>query len=486
MSLIRGVLLAGQFRTQHELNTMSADDQRNTLIVEMAGHSNQPVPHFQSLNDFDLAGAGAAMVFLLKGGIRDATQLKTMSDDDQRNTAIVEIDAQTHLGGPQLQGLSNIDLVLLGLGQNLPGSLAPSSFISGVLLAGGFRTQHQLVAMSADDQRNTLIVEMAGHSNQPVPHFQSLNDFDLAGAGAAMVFLLKGGIRDATQLKTMSDDDQRNTAIVEIDAQTHLGSPRLQGLRTIDVVATALGVDPVFPVIRPRRHVFKVDSVEIIKKKSDDDHNDSDWLSIVVTVGNPITKDVQTLPAKLHHIGGNIPSGIIILPGTDVAASGGDDFVSDVFTAGDSDVVVVTYLLTNLGSSDAEEQFAQAVKVTDKVVQIVGPIAGAAIGLFFGTPGEGFKIGQQIAKGIDTAISALGDVFDFLGIHIGPPNCNGEVLHDTLTFQAGELAQAVNHPASREYTGPTKSDRCGGPPQSKVNFSVVRDVPKGGLFPTDA
>ena len=58
MSLIRGVLLAGQFRTQHELNTMSADDQRNTLIVEMAGHSNQPVPHFQSLNDFDLAGVG--------------------------------------------------------------------------------------------------------------------------------------------------------------------------------------------------------------------------------------------------------------------------------------------------------------------------------------------------------------------------------------------------------------------------------------------
>ncbi len=100
--------------------------------------------------------------------------------------------------------------------------------------------------MLADDQRNTLIVEMANHSNQPIAHFQSLNDFDLAGAGAAMVFLLKGPVpsRDATQLKTMADtDDQRNTAIVEVDGQTHLGA-RLQGLRTIDVVATALGVDP--------------------------------------------------------------------------------------------------------------------------------------------------------------------------------------------------------------------------------------------------
>ena len=35
MSLIRGVLLAGPFRTQHELGAMSAEDQRNTLIVEL-------------------------------------------------------------------------------------------------------------------------------------------------------------------------------------------------------------------------------------------------------------------------------------------------------------------------------------------------------------------------------------------------------------------------------------------------------------------
>jgi len=117
--------------------------------------------------------------------------------------------------------------------------------IRGALLAGGFRTHHDLLAMSADDQRNTLIVEMTKHSNQPGGHFQSLNDFQLAGAGAAMVFLLKGGIRDANALKTMSDDDQRNTAIVEVAAQTHLGN-RLQGLRTIDLVAIALGVDPAF------------------------------------------------------------------------------------------------------------------------------------------------------------------------------------------------------------------------------------------------
>jgi hypothetical protein len=72
MSLIRGALLTGVFRTHLQLLAMSADDQRNTLIVEMTKHSNQPVTHFQPLNDFQLAGAGAAMVFLLNGGIRNA------------------------------------------------------------------------------------------------------------------------------------------------------------------------------------------------------------------------------------------------------------------------------------------------------------------------------------------------------------------------------------------------------------------------------
>jgi Pretoxin HINT domain len=258
MNVIRGVLLAGGFRTHHQLIAMSADDQRNALIVEMANHSNQT--NYQSFSNDDLAGVGALMVFLLKAGICTPAQLRTISADDQRNIMIVEIDGSTQLGGT-LQGLSNLDLVLLGLGKNLPGSLDPSSFIRGVLLAGGIRTHHELVAMSADDQRNTLIVEMAGHSNQPIAHFQSLNNFELAGAGAAMVFLREGGIRDATQLKTISDDDQRNIAIVEVDGQTHLGA-RLQELRTFDVVATALGVDPIFFVPKPPLTPDKPDKPE--------------------------------------------------------------------------------------------------------------------------------------------------------------------------------------------------------------------------------
>jgi len=115
MSLIRGVLLAGKFRTQHELNRMSPEEQRNTLIVELSGRTNQSGAHFQAMNDFVLAGAGAVLVFLREAKIRTDRQLKAMSDDDQRNTLIVEIGAQTGLGS-KLQGLSNMDLVRVGLG----------------------------------------------------------------------------------------------------------------------------------------------------------------------------------------------------------------------------------------------------------------------------------------------------------------------------------------------------------------------------------
>src|SRR6185436_1614037 len=219
-AFIRGVLLAGKFRTQQGLNTMSREDQRNTLIVELSGRTNQPVAHFQAMNDATLAGAGAALVFLREGKIREDGVLKSMSDDDQRNTLIVEIAGQTHLPIPVLQSMGSIDLVGKAFDSTSPAvvTVPPSHAVSlarGVLLAGKFRTQQGLNAMSHEDQRNTLIVELSGRTNQPVAHFQAMDDATLAGAGAALVFLREGKIREDGVLKSMSDDDQRNTLIVE-------------------------------------------------------------------------------------------------------------------------------------------------------------------------------------------------------------------------------------------------------------------------------
>ena len=237
---IRGVLLVGRFRTQRQLNTMTHDDMRNTLIVELTNHSNQS--DYQAHDNDALAGMGAIMVFLRETGIRDDAALRKMSSDDQRNTMIVELDAQTG-AGRQLQGLSNMDLVLVGLGSDrlvhgqVPGSV--SSWIRGVLLLGRFRTHRQLNAMSHDNMRNTLIVELTNHSNQT--NYQAYNDAKLKGAGAVMVVIRTLGIRDDRALETMSIDDQRNTLIVELDAQTGLGRS-MQALSNLELALIPLGV----------------------------------------------------------------------------------------------------------------------------------------------------------------------------------------------------------------------------------------------------
>lgn len=236
----RGALLAGGFRTFRELAVMSHEDRRNTMIVELTNRTNQPVGHYQGMDDKTLGGTGALMVFIRMAAIRTDAEMKHMSDDDLRNTMIVEMAAssQTGLPVPVLQGMANLDLVLLGLGKN-------AAFLRGVLMAGRFRTFRELATMSHDDHRNTLIVELSNRTNQPVPHYQGLSDATLGGTGALMVFMRTSGIRSDADLKKMSDDDMRNTMIVEMAAknQTGFAGGVLQGLTNMQLVQLGLGWD---------------------------------------------------------------------------------------------------------------------------------------------------------------------------------------------------------------------------------------------------
>jgi hypothetical protein len=76
---LRGILLAGKWRTEEELNHTSTENKRNTLIVEMTQHTNQDGGHFQGMNDEALIGVGAVVVFLREAGIRDDDALKKLS-----------------------------------------------------------------------------------------------------------------------------------------------------------------------------------------------------------------------------------------------------------------------------------------------------------------------------------------------------------------------------------------------------------------------
>ena len=214
---------------------------RNTLIVELTGRTNQS--DYQAFDNDTLAGAGATLVFLRNAGLRSDAELRTMTADDIRNTTIVELDQQTGMGR-SLQALTSLELaqVVLGSDRAVRGVdlTAVSHWTRGVLLVGRFRGQRDLNRMSFDDMRNTLIVELTGRTNQT--DYQSYDDHRLAGAGAVLVAMRHMGIRTDAQLRTMSADDMRNTLIVELDAQTQTGRA-LQGLDDLALAKVALGVE---------------------------------------------------------------------------------------------------------------------------------------------------------------------------------------------------------------------------------------------------
>lgn len=112
---VSGMLQRGKFRTREQLDSMSPEDRRNTLITELANRTKDSVSYYQSLNNTDLAGAGALLVFLRETRSRTDERIKTMSADDMRNTVIVETNVRTGRNIPDLQALSSMNVVKLVL-----------------------------------------------------------------------------------------------------------------------------------------------------------------------------------------------------------------------------------------------------------------------------------------------------------------------------------------------------------------------------------
>ena len=112
---VGGMLLAGKFRSREELARMSSEDRRNTLITELANRTKDAVSYYQSLNDTDLAGVGALLVFLRETRSRTDQQIKMMSAGDMRNTVIVEVNVRTNRSIRDLQALSSMNLAKLVL-----------------------------------------------------------------------------------------------------------------------------------------------------------------------------------------------------------------------------------------------------------------------------------------------------------------------------------------------------------------------------------
>lgn len=113
--------------------------------------------------------------------------------------------------------------------------------LDGVLLDGGWRDAASLAHMSASDKRNTLITVMSAHSRIPERfYFQRFENDALVAKAAILIFLVKAGIRDLPSLQGMSDDDQRNTLIVENSAHARMPVSKLQGMDDRQLVQVGL------------------------------------------------------------------------------------------------------------------------------------------------------------------------------------------------------------------------------------------------------
>jgi hypothetical protein len=111
---VRGVLLAGKWRTEEELNRTSADNKRNTLIVELGGHSNETGNSMWGLSDEVLVGKAAVLLLLMDAGIRQKDWLKANSFNNHRNALIASIHSFTDEPLEALRRLSDPELVRWG------------------------------------------------------------------------------------------------------------------------------------------------------------------------------------------------------------------------------------------------------------------------------------------------------------------------------------------------------------------------------------
>merc|ERR1719271_1858274 len=110
-------LVTNSWRSHGQAASMSEDDQRNTVIVELNKKYGIDVPALQGLNNAQLvqrcAGFFAFTTLpecLVTNSWRNADQVKTISGDDQRNTVIVELNNKGIASVGALQGMSSAQL----------------------------------------------------------------------------------------------------------------------------------------------------------------------------------------------------------------------------------------------------------------------------------------------------------------------------------------------------------------------------------------
>ena len=229
--------------------------------------------------------------------------------------------------------------------------------------------------------------------------------------------------------------------------------------------------------------VFSFDRIEILNQKSDTEHSDNDWLSMVWTINDQVYSKtiplVNTAGSQVLH------SGDVLHP------------FQDYVVCQSTDTVIVTYTVINLSSFDWGEQAAAAAQFTQELAKTIAPIYVEAAVVVLGIVASGGlaapAIIQQIAAGSSPLLQALSDkigglidtafndaitpilkkiVEFFAELLGGQPNCNGEVFHDYVIYLPNQPVQDLR--ISKTYEGPQTNSSCGNAPHTKVDIAMHR------------
>eukprot|EP00090_Calanus_glacialis_P046780 TRINITY_DN934_c0_g1_i4.p1 TRINITY_DN934_c0_g1~~TRINITY_DN934_c0_g1_i4.p1 ORF type:complete len:3509 (+),score=786.17 TRINITY_DN934_c0_g1_i4:1199-10528(+) len=179
------------------------------------------------------------------GCLLDSTSSVSCGQSMTRNVANI-LDGS--LGGTAYTAAGSEDYSYM-LFSNIPdaSSLAvmTDASLEQALLFGRWRTESQLLEMSVNDMRNTLIVELNRISSLSIPELQALSSTgdlgSLVGFASISVYLLSRNIRTSADLSTMDYDDQRNTLISTLVNNGGYSTRELQGLNDFALASAGFG-----------------------------------------------------------------------------------------------------------------------------------------------------------------------------------------------------------------------------------------------------
>jgi hypothetical protein len=108
---VKGMLVAGKWRQQRDLLMATQDDSRNTLIVELGGHSTES-PNLQGFSNERLVEMAATVLFLMNAKLGlDRKWLQAHSAKDHREKVITFINSMTGEPEDSLRSLSDTQLL---------------------------------------------------------------------------------------------------------------------------------------------------------------------------------------------------------------------------------------------------------------------------------------------------------------------------------------------------------------------------------------